>query len=113
MPIVQSVGNISGNSNAYGTVLVLRSVSYKFEINSIVYSIDKARRGVMEAVAIKDVRLISNRRTYNQIIPLYVDTFNSLWNEDDLCSELEAQTIAIEYLERLEILIQNQINNNT
>lgn len=62
-------------------------VSHKWEVNSILYIRHKAVKGVLERVAIKRVILNS---VANQIVPIYQDTLNSLWNEDDLLTEAHA-----------------------
>lgn len=69
---------------------------YKWSVNSILYIKHKANKGILERVAIKRVILNS---AYNQIVPIYQDTLNSLWNEDDLLIEGQARDLAIAYLE--------------
>ena len=74
---------------------------YKWGENSIVYVKDKARRGILERVAIKRVVLNSGPKTYDKIIPVYVDTLNSYWNEDDLILEDEARDLISDYIASL------------
>jgi hypothetical protein len=95
-----STGVANGEAFCCGVAVRGLVVSYRFAEGSIVYSVRKAMRGIMERVAIKSVRLVANRRTQGRQIPLYTDTFNSLWNENQLCTEAEARDYAIAYLER-------------
>ena len=63
---------------------------FKFGINSFAWLAYKARRGVLEKVAIKSVRMVS------PYVFLYTDTLNSLYNESDLMTQQEAiDTFAI------------------
>lgn len=77
-------------------------IYYDFAIGSIVYSKKKAMRGIYERVCIKNVKfpdsvLEGMRRTATpeEVHPIYVDTLNGLWNEDELVSYEDA-TILIE-----------------
>lgn len=105
----------SGNGVGYccGVSSVLSLVSYKYAEGSILFDCKKASKGCLYYVAIKSVRLISNSKTHGKIVPLYIDTFNELWNEDDLCTESEAREAAIEYLlaQREAVLAQLQSCN--
>lgn len=69
---------------------------YRYRIGSIVFDKHKALKGIYEKVAIKDVRFP------NPYVDLYVDTFNGLWNENELVSYETATEIIEEY-----ILIRN------
>lgn len=83
-------------------------LTHKFSENSIVYLKFKAKKGVLERIAIKKVILRAGPKSYNTVVPLYQDTLNSLYNEEDLISELEARTIAVEYWEN--VLLQVREN---
>lgn len=72
-------------------------INYKYGENSIVYLKYKAEKGIIERIAIKRVLLNSGPKTYNQIIPIYQDTLNSLYNEDELILEADAKALALAY----------------
>jgi hypothetical protein len=72
-------------------------VVFPFGPGAIVYLRFKAVQGILEKVAIKKIDIHQNRRTYNQIVPIYVDNNNRLYNESDLCGETEAIQLAITY----------------
>lgn len=68
-----------------------------FGPGDVLYSVHKARKGVMEKIVIKKPRLANLERTQGYPVILYVDTLNGLWNEDELIPFNEAQELAIEY----------------
>lgn len=72
-------------------------IQYKYGENSIVYVKYKAEKGIIERIAIKRVLLNSGPKTFNKIIPIYEDTLNSLYNEDDLILEEDAKALALAY----------------
>lgn len=96
-----STGTSTANSYACGVGRRARAISYRFSEGTIVYSVARAMKGVMEEVVIKTVKLAYGAKTQGAVIILYLDTLNALWNEGDLCTEEEAQVLAIEYLENL------------
>jgi len=73
---------------------------HKWSVGDILFSKQKALIGQFEKVAIKEVRLIMNANTFGKMIFIYVDTFNSLWNENDLIQEYDALLIAKMYYEK-------------
>lgn len=75
-------------------------VEYKWALNSLLFSKDKARKGIMELVAIKRIFVNNNTKTQRQPVKIYQDTHNGLWNERDLIQEEEARTLAIAYWQR-------------
>ena len=118
--MITTIFNIIGDSSACGISAEKILVTYNYAVGSIVYNINKAKIGILNAVAIKKVRIINSMPTpvNNNKIPsiyepigdrhttiLYQDTYNGLWNEDELCSEQEATDLAIAYLERRQAAI--------
>lgn len=80
-------------------------VEYKWPLNSLLFSKDKARKGIMELVAIKRLFVNNNTKTQRQPVKIYQDTHNGLWNERDLIEEEEARTLALAYWERRKLQI--------
>lgn len=84
---------------------------YAFAVGSFVYSRKKAAtRGVYERICIKDViypakMLEGMRRTlkFQWVSPLYLDTLNGLWNENELVSYADATTLIQQYRASLAI----------
>lgn len=77
---------------------------YLFTIGSILYSKPKAMIGVYEKVAVKDVRFPKD------FVNLYVDTFNALWNEDELVSYQTATNLIAQYIERRNALAEENVS---
>ena len=73
------------------------SVSYRWGERSIVYLKYKAMRGCIEKVAIK--RVVMNNK-YGGYIPVYWDTLNSIYNENELITETEARQLVQAYIDR-------------
>lgn len=96
----------TGKISIFGCAKTQKSIyyNYKYGENSIVFLRYKAVKGVLEKIAIKKVILQSGRKTFGQIVPLYQDTYNSLYNENDLCTHQEAIELAIIYYQNLEAI---------
>lgn len=73
----------------------------KYPVGSFVYSLQKAKKGIVHYLVLKKYDLKINAATYDQPIVLYTDTLNWLWNEDELCTQTQAITIATDYLQSL------------
>lgn len=97
----------SGGAKTGGCALASRYVyiPYKWGENSVLYIKHKAVKGILERVAIKRVILNSGPKTGNQIVPIYQDTLNSLWNEDELIIEADARSLSLTYWEARELQI--------
>ena len=67
---------------------------YQYRIGSLLFSKQKARRGIYEKIAVKDVKFP------NAYVNLYVDTFNGLWTEDELVSYENAVILVEQYIDR-------------
>lgn len=82
---------------------------YQFEIGSLVYVCKKAeQQGIIEAVCIKEVRILTGKASPWGCFPppvpkhvLYTDTYNTIWEQDELCTHRQALDLAIEYWEQL------------
>lgn len=78
-------------------------VYYQYAIGSIVYRRDSAQnKGLFRKVAIKDV-IFPNHNP--NAAPLYLDTLNGLWNQNDLVSYDVASVLIDAYI------LQNDANN--
>jgi hypothetical protein len=89
-----------------------------FSLGSVVYSRPKALKGVLERIAIKDVRVfthgILNRSQlarYGYFTPLYIDTLNGYHNQEDLCGYTEAVELATRYLDRIAAAMEADVLN--
>lgn len=92
----------SGGINVFGCGRIRQSnyYLYKYGENSIVFLRYKAVRGNLEKIAIKKVIVKKESiKTSGLIIPLYVDTLNAYYNEEELCSHKEAVDLAKIYYE--------------
>jgi hypothetical protein len=95
-----STFSIVGESSACAINESVQVYTFPFGPGSIVFNCEKAQRGVMEAIAIKCITVVQNIKTGGLAIPLYTDTLNGLWNEDELCLEADAKAYAIAYLQQ-------------
>lgn len=105
--------NVTGDSTACAVSGKLIGITYKYQEGSILYSCAKSRRGILERICIKTVRVVATRKTWGQPVIMYIDTLNTLWNEDELCAEDDAVAAAIDYLENLKNDIQESLENCT
>ena len=94
----------SGTVYTFGCARVRASVfaTYNFAEGSTVFFCPKARIGRLERITIKSVKLIPQGNNFKA---LYKDTYNALYNEDELCSEETAIELAAEYFAQQLILI--------
>lgn len=98
MSSISATFNVTGEGFCCGVGTKKTSYTYKYAVGSILYSCLAARKkGILEAISIKSVRLFYNR--YGQITAIYKDKNNWLWNEYDLCIESNARLLAIAYFE--------------
>ena len=75
------------------------NVEYRYAEGSVVFRRDKARKGVLERVAVKSV-LINDVHGVHDAVPMYVDTYNAMYGEEDLVPYAEAMALATTYYER-------------
>lgn len=80
--------------------------TYAFSTGSIVYSRPKAQKGIYEAVCIKEARFISWQHP-----PLYIDTFNAYWSEDELVPYSVAAVLVRTYLDQLAVIAESKAMN--
>ena len=94
----------SGGVTLNGCVVFIRKRHFAgdFLAGEIVYDANKARRGVLEKVVIKEARVVKARGTFGSNRVLYVDTFNGLWNEHDLVPYEVAVELMQDVLDALE-----------
>ena len=108
-----STFTITADSCALAASRELITVTYKFAEGSAAYIIDEASRGHIKYVVIKKVKLAFNKHPFDKVRyqtkALYTDTFNGLWNEWDLCSEVDAIAIATKYLQDQQAMAQKQL----
>lgn len=92
----------TGGISVYGCSACKSKSVYqtKYVVGQLVYSVPQARLGVLERLAIKEVKVfptltapLSAGGWMQGNTPLYTDTFNSLYNEDDLCDLATAQAL--------------------
>lgn len=92
-----------------GCAIVRKAACYTslFQEGSLAYVCKTAStRGRLEPVFIKEVRLV---RKLGFVYPIYVDTFNWLHNEDSLCTQNEAVSLAVAYQEAVIANCQEQL----
>lgn len=93
-------------------VTTAKCVTFRFAEGSTVFICDQAAsHGKLVAIRIKKVVLINNRTTYGAYVPIYIDTLNGRWTEDELCSQSEAIDFAESYLQAQLSEAQTLINS--
>ncbi len=97
-----SVLTILGNSSLCAYLYEPEPITYAWSVNSILYLVHKAEVGVLETICIKTV-------TWDGYRILYKDTFNALWEEEDLCEEDDARGKVATYLEEQEELLSQRL----
>jgi hypothetical protein len=96
--------NISGCSRMEKNIYIF----YKWGERSVVYIKPKAIKGILEKIAVKKV-ILNNKN--NKYIPIYQDSLNSLYNESELISELEARNYAQDYIDKQKDMFGKSITN--
>jgi hypothetical protein len=88
--------NGAGGVNVAGCGIITYIDVHKtlYAARDILFNIYKAKKGVLEKVVIKKVKIINGKLTYGQFEVMYVDTYNALWNEWDLVSHSQAIVLA-------------------
>ena len=77
-----SYGNI--NINGCGAISKNENFASKYQKGDKVWLYYKAKKGILESVVIKELRVLSGSFSYNKIVSIYVDTYNFLYNEEEL-----------------------------
>jgi len=90
-----------GKVNFYGCFKYRKFIGHKhkYNVGDILYYLPKAEKGKLEKIVVKKVHVVRFIETYGQPKFLYIDTYNSIYNEYDLVYEGEALLIAKTYYE--------------
>lgn len=101
----------SGGISVGGCVRAVKRIFYifKYAPGTTLYLCYKAKRGVLERITIKKINVIANSKTGYIPTPIYVDTYNALYNEWDLCTESNAVALATAFYEKQLALAQDLI----
>lgn len=83
--------------SSWTKVKYTKNYATKFAVRESAWNKKKAARGVLEEVVIKRIEVIPIRSTNDNLYVLYIDTYNSHWNDDMLVSHAEAVTLATDY----------------
>lgn len=67
---------------SYGLVI---NIITAYSVGDVLYSCAKAKKGKKEIVCIKKINYVLPDEVIN-----YVDTFNNVWIENELCNEVSA-----------------------
>ncbi len=108
MSVYQETNN--GGLVLKGCALIAYKKQYHiaYAAGDIAYNVNKARKGVLEKIVIKQARFFQNKKTLGAFSVIYVDTFNALWNERDLVGHAQAKSLAeyflLNLLEKIERL---------
>lgn len=84
-----------------GAIVIFSPIPYcprRFNPGDLVYLQYKAIKGILEYVVIKKLKIVDRTiQGYGQCVTLYVDTWNALYNEDDLVTLEEANSLISTY----------------
>lgn len=64
----------------------------QFNVGTLVYLKDKARKGEIHKIFVKDIKYVTPLNNF-----LYKDSFNAVWNEEDLCNYDDAIALIYAY----------------
>lgn len=101
MAIYIEEGQSGAKITGCAVIIYTKTYTTLFGAGDIVFSLEKARRGVLEKVVIKKQKLINVLKTGGKFEVMYIDTLNALWNEWELVSHEDAIEIAQGYYENL------------
>jgi hypothetical protein len=101
---------VKGSIGTTGCTSICKAkyILYKFLEGSVVYICEEAQKGILETITIKKVLLNGPRHKV-----IYVDTYNAIWEENELCDEAVAVAAAEDYLIRRLALIDAALNKCT
>lgn len=77
----------------------IKLIPVSFRVGDNAFVTDSARKGCLERVAIKEVIAVRNRKTFNQYLVKYKDTYNRIYFEGDLLDEYNSLLTMQAYLE--------------
>lgn len=80
---------------------VSRVYTTVYGVGDIAYNKNKAVKGILEKIVIKNILPIKFSLNHGQFSVLYKDTLNALWNEYDLVTLDVAKELSIIYYENL------------
>ena len=103
--------DIIGISYACGEGYQGATVEHLFGVGSYAYSIKKAQQGYFEKIAIKYVNVLVEHNGLGNPPILYVDTFNTLWNESELCTYNTANNYVYNYWNNVKSDILNSLQD--
>jgi len=83
-------------------------IPYKYVEGSILYLRSKATKGILEKITIRNVKIILDRNVYT---PIYYDSYNWAYNENELCIESDAFALAESFYKNKIYEIDNYINS--
>lgn len=93
----------TGGAEAGGcaTIDTIYNFTIDYQPGDILYSRQKAlKEGKFEKVVIKKLKTVKHNSPHGLVHPIYWDTFNSVWNEDDLVTYAEAVELSLIYYQR-------------
>lgn len=93
--------------NSCASIFTSHIYTTLYGIGDALYSAPKARRGVLEKIVIKQIVPIKASLVGGMFVVMYKDTFNGLWNEDELITLDDAKALAIAYYNFLLAQIQD------
>lgn len=87
------------------------NIYHKFNVGDLAWLKYKAKKGKLESVSIKNLIFSGGSYSANQMVVLYKDNYNFLYNPDELLTKNEAVEIAKAYLyEELADLVEAKKN---
>lgn len=99
----------NGKIKLNGCYRAYKSINFqtKFSKGDIVWIKKKAAKGILESISIKEVRILGGKFSFNQVSAIYTDTYNFLYNEDELIFLYEALQLKEAYCNTKKIFKYN------
>lgn len=89
----------SGNATINGCYAAYKNINFrtKYAVGDVLYLKYKAQKGILESIFIRNVRILGGAFSFNQIVGIYTDNYNFIYNEDELLYLNEAIILKEKY----------------
>lgn len=102
--IYEGSGSIIVNNPCCPKYGFRKNFIYKFKVGDTPYIKYRAQMGKLEKVTIKTVKILGGAFSYDQMKVIYIDTYNFLYNENELIWDTLAVELAKEWYEKQVLL---------
>jgi len=89
----------SGIVSISGCYAAYKNINFrtKYGVGDVLYLKYKAQKGILESIFVRNVRILGGAFSFNQIVGIYTDNYNFIYNEEELIYLDEAVTLKEKY----------------